>query len=564
MDPIALQRQLRNNSNDLLSFCEELKQWGAEMKRKDESLQSGNEDDTNIPLPRSKVIKTVAKSDKPELETKKEKPKHSKRIESSDYSAWEKFDVEAACAKLDEEKPEEYDSNELTDEYDEDAQSEAIYEKEKGNKYVKQQKWDEAIKCYTKAIECYGYDPIFYANRALCYLKKQRYQEAETDCTTALRLDKTYVKAYQRRAAAREALNQLSEAHGDLLKVFDYEPNNKESKAALMKLEKKLETFNKEVCTKKPEIQKPKSKFTISRQERKELKSLTNSASSSSTTANKTIIQEDKNKSGNQTDRNSDSKCSEEIKISTYWPSGNEVELVEKVYKPPHLRSKKPLKRVNIVDVDGINLDFSSEINHAKKDLKEECATAQPWPLPNVSSNVIKCDEFKVIERKIESDKHDIKEKVKTESKFSKERSNNKIISSTNKNINEVNEFNLTVPQTSVQFNSDWRLLKNNPESRFKYLKQVNPQKFATIFKESLDCDIFSGIIHTLAETFIKKNLPVYNYLLELCEVKRFSMLTMFMSDEDKKSLLKLADHMRLDDSLVKANIDNLMHKYGL
>lgn len=75
----------------------------------------------------------------------------------------------------------------------------------------------------------------------------KRYQEAETDCTTALRLDKTYVKAYQRRAAAREALNQLTEAHGDLLKVFDYEPNNKESKTALMKLEKKLETFNKEV-----------------------------------------------------------------------------------------------------------------------------------------------------------------------------------------------------------------------------------------------------------------------------------------------------------------------------
>lgn len=50
MDPIALQRQLRNNSNDLLSFCEELKQWGEEMKRKDESFKSGNEDDTNVSL----------------------------------------------------------------------------------------------------------------------------------------------------------------------------------------------------------------------------------------------------------------------------------------------------------------------------------------------------------------------------------------------------------------------------------------------------------------------------------------------------------------------------------
>lgn len=76
-------------------------------------------------------MKTAEKSVKPESETKKEKPKHSKRINSSDYTAWEKFDVEAACARLDEEKAEGYDSHELTDEYDEDAQSEAIYEKEK-------------------------------------------------------------------------------------------------------------------------------------------------------------------------------------------------------------------------------------------------------------------------------------------------------------------------------------------------------------------------------------------------------------------------------------------------
>lgn len=333
------------------------------------------------------------------------------------------------------------------------------------------------------------------------------------------------------------------------------------------------------VNTKKPEIQRPKSKFTISRQERKELKSNL----SSSATSNESIIQ-DKNKFVTQTDGNSDSKCSQKTKISTYWPSGNEVELVEKVYKLPHLRSKKPLKRVNIVDIEGINIDSNTGIRDAEKNLNEENLTAQPWPLPNTGSNVIKCDELKVIERKIQNDKHDVKGKPKTESKFSKERSNNKIIS-TNKNADEVKEFNLSVPQTSVQFNIDWRLLHDQPEVRFNYLKQINPKKFATIFKESLDCDIFSGIIHILAETFIEKNLPVYDYLLELCEVKRFSMLIMFMSDEDKKSkkyilritlclylqisflftdLLKLADHMKSDNSLVRVNIDNLMRKYGL
>lgn len=68
-----------------------------------------------------------------------------------------------------------------------------------------------------------------------------RWKEAESDCTTALQLDSTYVKAYQRRAAAREKMNQLSEAHSDLKKVLELEPKNKETKAVLEKLQPRLE-----------------------------------------------------------------------------------------------------------------------------------------------------------------------------------------------------------------------------------------------------------------------------------------------------------------------------------
>jgi hypothetical protein len=48
------------------------------------------------------------------------------------------------------------------------------------------------------------------------------------------------VKAYQRRAVARIGLNQLQEARVDLLKVMELEPQNRTSKAELMKLEKKI------------------------------------------------------------------------------------------------------------------------------------------------------------------------------------------------------------------------------------------------------------------------------------------------------------------------------------
>jgi len=380
----------------------------------------------------------------------------------------------------------------------------------------------------------HGYDPVFYANRALCHLKTQNYRAAESDSTRALQLDKTYVKAYQRRAAAREALNQLTEAHADLLKVFDYEANNKESKAALVKLEKKLESFNKEAGIKKADVQRPISKFTMSRQQQKKETKPKPSSSKSETVVKSTP----KIESSNQ----------------TYWPSGNEVEIVQVVHKPPHLRSKKPLKPITIQDVDTLSFNNEKPVDNK----------IVPWPKPEGDDKVIRCDDFKVIERKIEDyeEKVDFKENRK-ESKFAKEKTN-QIISDTNKIDQKDLDFNFVIPETSVQFNTDWRILRHKPEFRYRYLKQVNPKKFSTIFKESLDYDIFTGIIHTLAETFIEEGIPVYEYLLGLCEVKRFSMLSMFMSDDDKKDMLRLVDYMRSDCTLANNNVDNLLSKYGL
>ncbi|KAB0795031.1 hypothetical protein PPYR_00814 [Photinus pyralis] len=501
MDPITLQKQIRDNSTDLANFCSDLKQWGEEMKNKDEALKCDTApDDQLLAANKSKTKKIEL------LESNAEKPKKKtkKRIKASDYAAWEKFDVDAECAKLDvSEKDNDLDGD-LTDEYDEDSHDQAVYEKEKGNNFVKHHKWDQAILCYTKAIECYAYDPIFYANRALCYLKKENYKLAETDCTSALRLDKSYVKAYQRRAAAREALNQLTEAHDDLLKVFDYEPNNKESKTALSKLEKKLENVNKKPIIKLSTDLRPKSKFTISQQKKH---SSTVAGVENTSAANKPTT------------------------VQTYWSGEDDIELIEAINKPPHLRSKKPLRRITIQDVDDVtDKDTNSPL---------------PWPRPGNDSTLIKCDDLKVVERKLAQPHQVETQKAKVDDKVS--------ISS---------EFNMSVPLTSIQFTSDWRQLEKCKELQYQYLKQINPDKIPSLFKESLDCDIFSGIIHTLAEMFVENgDKSVYLYLLKLSEVKRFSMLSMFMGDSDKKDLIKLAEYMRAT-GVDRAN--QLMSKYGL
>ena len=58
---------------------------------------------------------------------------------------------------------------------------------------------------------------VAHANRAMAHLKLGHYSEAERDCTAALELDALYLKAWQRRATARQALQKLPEA------VADYE-----------------------------------------------------------------------------------------------------------------------------------------------------------------------------------------------------------------------------------------------------------------------------------------------------------------------------------------------------
>lgn len=68
---------------------------------------------------------------------------------------------------------------------------------------------------------------------------------AEADCTSALQFDSKYVKALQRRAAARIGLKQYNEAIGDLKKVLEIEPKNKESRKELERVEKHVE--NKKV-----------------------------------------------------------------------------------------------------------------------------------------------------------------------------------------------------------------------------------------------------------------------------------------------------------------------------
>ncbi|KAG2247397.1 hypothetical protein Bca52824_087025 [Brassica carinata] len=120
------------------------------------------------------------------------------------------------------------------------SQFDANSEKEQGNEYFKQKKFNEAIDCYSRSIAL-SPNAVAFANRAMAYLKLKRYREAEADCTEVLNLDDRYIKAYSRRATARKQLGMIKEAKEDAEFALRLEPESQELKKQYADIKSLLE-----------------------------------------------------------------------------------------------------------------------------------------------------------------------------------------------------------------------------------------------------------------------------------------------------------------------------------
>ncbi|SPO32096.1 probable mitochondrial precursor protein import receptor tom70 [Ustilago trichophora] len=74
-----------------------------------------------------------------------------------------------------------------------------------GNKAYSNRQFEKAIGHYTKAIAAHPM-AVFYSNRAACYANLNQPQQVVADCDEALKMDRVYVKALNRRAVAKEQL----------------------------------------------------------------------------------------------------------------------------------------------------------------------------------------------------------------------------------------------------------------------------------------------------------------------------------------------------------------------
>jgi len=89
---------------------------------------------------------------------------------------------------------------------------------------------------YSKAIRLNWRESVFFSNRALVYLKLNRFYESISDCTASIDR-KPSIKAYARRAAAWASLQEFFLAAEDYKRALKFEPRNQD---CLCELEKCL------------------------------------------------------------------------------------------------------------------------------------------------------------------------------------------------------------------------------------------------------------------------------------------------------------------------------------
>ena len=84
--------------------------------------------------------------------------------------------------------------------------------KEKGNKALAENKFDEAIAAYTEAIGLDGQNHDLCSNRSTAYLIAGKYEEALIDADKTISLNRFGAKGYSRKALALFGMEKYQEA----------------------------------------------------------------------------------------------------------------------------------------------------------------------------------------------------------------------------------------------------------------------------------------------------------------------------------------------------------------
>ncbi|XP_077808715.1 RNA polymerase II-associated protein 3 isoform X1 [Macaca mulatta] len=623
---IELQLQVKQNAEELQDFMRDLENWEKDIKQKDMELRRQNGvPEENLPPIRNGNFrkKKKGKAKEPSKKTKEENTKN--RIKSYDYEAWAKLDVDSILDELDKDDST-HESLSQESESEEDGihvdSQKALVLKEKGNKYFKQGKYDEAIDCYTKGMGADPYNPVLPTNRASAYFRLKKFAVAESDCNLAIALNRSYTKAYSRRGAARFALQKLEEAKKDYERVLELEPNNFEATNELRKINQALASKENsypeeaDIVVKSTEGERKQIEAQQNKQQAISEKDRGNGffkegkyeraiecytrgiaadGANALLPANRAMaylkIQkyEEAEKDCTQAillDGSYSKAFARRGTARTFLGKLNEAKqdfetvlLLEPGNKQAVTElskiKKKPLKKVIIEETGNLIQTI---------DVPDSTTVAAPENNPINLANVIAATGTTSKKNSSEDDLFPTSDTPRAKVLKIEEISDTSSLqpqanlkqdvcqSYSEKLTREIGQkpaqFATTVlppiPANSFQLESDFRQLKSSPDMLFQYLKQIEPSLYPKLFQKNLDPDVFNQIIKILHDFYIEKEKPslIFEILQRLSELKRFDMAVMFMSETEKKIAHALFNH--IDKSGLKDNsVEELKKRYG-
>ncbi|XP_014668124.1 PREDICTED: sperm-associated antigen 1-like [Priapulus caudatus] len=123
---------------------------------------------------------------------------------------------------------------------------------------------------------------------------------------------------------------------------------------------------------------------------------------------------------------------------------------------------------------------------------------------------------------------------------------------------------------TPYEFLSAWNGLKKTEgtEPYAWLLSQVKPRELPKVISNKLDGEMLNMIVACTDEHFIDKDKTelAYQYLLNLCQVQRFGMVSMFFTDPERNRLRRIFDKLRERSSgkFTTQEIGILQVKFGV
>lgn len=235
--------------NDLETIFTDLNSWLSEVSKDEKELQKMkiSKCNSDIAIRSPKVVNTTIQN----------KEGKGKRISSTDFYAWDKYDpdIELQKMELEEQQQKHQASNNensksknrhnTIDVHKFSTEAERKFssnrEKEKGNEFYKNRDFEEALHCFTNSIILNpNIDNL--NNRAITFIKLSKYENAITDCQKVINLDKNNVKAHWRLAESLDKLKKYEEALKHIELVIQQDPNNHIVQDLSQKIRQKCKT----------------------------------------------------------------------------------------------------------------------------------------------------------------------------------------------------------------------------------------------------------------------------------------------------------------------------------